>query len=475
MEPKHVITPSDKVPLKTRVGWGFGGLADTFIISALNDLVMPVYNIAFGIDPVRIGFALFVSRFFGAVADNSRTPWGRRRPYIAAGAILSGVLLPLLWMPFAKTDFGMFLYLMITATLYSLIYTLYIVPYTALGYELTRDYDERTNVLAWRMYIGLIGAFTVPWLYKFCLLPVFGGDVAVGAQWVSIGLGVIIVGTGILPAIACKEHTETQQQDKINIRKALCCTLRNRPFIILLVAYIVVIFGLFSSSTLLLYINIYHVCGGNKASAATITGLSGSLGAITAYISLPLITFVSTHWGKRNAMIIGLALGTMGVISLWFTMTPVMPYLQLISYVVIGLGLQGSWLMISSMVADICDEDEIETGLRREGVYGAVNGLAFKGAWALSALAGGIFLKMSGYEAINVEKLGLAAPSVMLKMRLLFIIVQCVSLIVAMVLFLFYPITRNRAEKTRRVLDDRHRHKVALVCHDSNANTSSAV
>lgn len=456
-------SPGDAVPLRRRIGWGVGGLADNFIMNALGVLVMPIYNIALGMDPVKLGIALFIPRFvdaitdplMGNISDNTRTRWGRRRPYIVLGAVLSAALLPLLWMPPWRTDGGMFWYFLVVATVYALTYTIFVVPYTALGYELTSDYDERTRVLAWRMYIGLIGSLTVPWLYKLCLLPIFGGDAVLGARWVSVLLAAIIIVTGVLPALTCRESEETQRQEQVGFLDAVRYTLANRPFLILLGAYVVVICGLFTSGTLGLYVNIYYVCRGDKSFAATIGGIAGTITALTSYVSLPLVTWISTRWGKRHAMMAGLAFAVAGISSLWLTMTPAMPYLQLLSSFVIGLGLQGCWLMVSSMVADICDEDELRTGLRREGMYGAVTGFALKVSLALTALSGGLALKLSGYDAATAEASGAVAPEIVVRLKLLFIGLQVAALLVAMVVFRFYPITRARAEQTRRALDAR--------------------
>lgn len=329
----------EKVPLKSRMGWGAGGLADNFIMNALGVLVMPIYNIALGMDPIKLGLAMFIPRIadavtdplMGSISDNTRTRWGRRRPYIVIGAILSAVLLPLLWMPPFASENGMFIYLLVMASIYSLTYTLFVVPYTALGYELTDDYDERTRVLAWRMYIGLLGSLTVPWLYKLCLLPVFNGDAVLGARVVSLVLALIIVITGLLPVLACRERSSVQRQEKVKFTKALAYTTRNRPFLLLLASYIIIICGLFTCSALGLYVNIYYVCGGDKAVAAKIGGIAGTIMALTSYISLPLVTWVSTRWGKRHAMMMGLVFAIVGIASLWWTMTPQMPYLQLIS------------------------------------------------------------------------------------------------------------------------------------------------
>jgi len=261
---------ADRVALKAKIGWGFGGLADNYIMNSVIQLTMPIYNIALGMDPVRLGIALMVPRIFdaitdplmGNISDNTRSRWGRRRPYIALGAILSAVLLPLLWMPPVTTETFMFWYFMILGTLYFLMYTVFVVPYTALGYELSSDYDERTRVLAFRMYIGLIGSFTIPWLYKLCLLPVFAGDVVLGARWVSAIMGLVIIITGILPVVFCREPKEAQKQEKIKLLDALVSTFQNKPFLVLLISYIIIICGLFTSAALGLYINIYYVCDG---------------------------------------------------------------------------------------------------------------------------------------------------------------------------------------------------------------------
>ncbi|HBG27907.1 MAG: hypothetical protein A2Y10_16430 [Planctomycetes bacterium GWF2_41_51] len=456
------LSPAQKVPLSKKVAWGFGGLADNYIMNSLLMLALPIYNIALGMDPIKLGIALFIPRLLdaltdplmGHISDNTVSRWGRRKPYIIIGITLCALILPLLWTSPFKSQSGMFWYFMFMAIVYLSVYTVFVVPYTALGYELTSDYDEKTRTLAWRMYIGLAGSLSVPWLYKLCLLPIFGGDAVKGAFWVSVGTAFIILGSGLAPAFFCKEQYYERTQ-KIGILKSIFWTLHNKPFAILIITYIIIIGGLFSSGVLGLYINIYHVCGGDKSFAATLSGLTGSIMGITSYASLPLITYISVRTGKREAMIMGLILAIIGYGSLWFTLTPKFPYLQLVSAFVIGLGLQGCWLMISSMVGDICDEDELKTGMRREGVYSAVTGFAMKIALSLTSLLGGILLKISGYESKIAEATGTVEPNVMLMLRVLFIAVQCLALAIAIVMFLFYPISRARAHQTRMLLENR--------------------
>jgi GPH family glycoside/pentoside/hexuronide:cation symporter len=109
--------------------------------------------------------------------------------------------------------------------------------------------------------------------------------------------------------------------------------------------------------------------------------------------------------------------------------------------------------MVSSMVADICDEDELLTGRRREGMFGAVNGFVLKAALALTSLIGGWLLTFSGFDP-NTASAGISVETALM-MKNLIIGFQVVALIAAIVVFAFYPISRKRAEETRRILEDR--------------------
>jgi len=321
------------------------------------------------------------------------------------------LLLPLFWMPLGmstvtQTDWwknGAFLYVIVLGALYTLTYTLYVIPYTALGYELTDEYDERTRVLAWRMYIGLFGSLTVPSVLALAQIDAFG-DAGRGAFFISLAVAAVIIVSGVIPAIVCREKVEAQKQAPISFFSALKTTMSNRAFAILLVAYIVIIIGLFSAGNLGAFLNIYYICGGNKDFGTLMVGIAGALGAVVSYLSMFLITAVSVHTGKKTGMILGLSLALLGVAVSWFAMDPRWPMAQLISTVIACMGLQGCWLMVSSMVADICDEDELKTGLRREGMFGAVNGIALKAALAITALVGAWLLNASGFRAEAVDK-----------------------------------------------------------------------
>lgn len=368
-------TPEDqKVSMPRRIAYGFGALADNFMMNAFAALVTPIYNIGLKLDPMLVGLAVAIPRLVDAItdpimgnlSDNTRSRWGRRKPYLMAGCILCALLLPLIWMPPSTSQNGMFTYLMLMGVVYFSCYTVFTIPYAALGFELTSDYDERTRLLAWPNYIGLLGSISMPWLYSMALSSAFSDEVE-GARWVSVGIGIIIVLAGLTPVLFLQERRKVMTQPKIKLLEAIRFTLQNRAFLIVLLVNVIVLLGLATVMTLGLYINIYYVFEGDKMAAAKLSGFAGSMVAGLSYVSVWMATVIATRTGKRRAAEIGLALTLLGTVSFWWTFSKEYPYLQLISSALTGLGLQGCWMLFISMIGDVCEEDELQTGLRREG------------------------------------------------------------------------------------------------------------
>src|SRR5258705_8733764 len=96
---------------------------------------------------------------------------------------------------------------MVILSLYAAATSVFSVPYGALGIQLTTNYDERTRVMAWRGYVQTAGTFGSAWFYWFCLLPVFGNEV-VGARWLGIIVGVVMLAGAVATVVACREKTE---------------------------------------------------------------------------------------------------------------------------------------------------------------------------------------------------------------------------------------------------------------------------
>lgn len=447
-----------RIKTSTCALYGTAGLADTFLSFGITTLIMPIYNIGFGVNAVLLGWALAVPRILDAVtdplmgniSDNTRSRFGRRRQYVFAGAVLCALLFPFIWMPPAASHKVVLAYFVGIMCLHSIFYTVFNVPYTALGYEVTPDYDERTRLFAWRFYFATAAGVAVQWLYKFCRMA---GDTEVdGVKIVSWIISVFVLGFGILPAIFTREKEVVEKQEKVNLFKALRCTVQNRAFITLMVSYIIIITTMFSCGALMLYINIYYIFGGDKDAAGTMTGIAGSAGIAAAFVGMLLVKKISEMTGKKTAMLISLGTAVSGTLLSWFMLTPELPYLQIVSGIILGMGVQGCWLLVSSILGDVCDDDELRTGLRQEGLYSAVSGFVNKMAFAFTAITTGYVLKLSGYvEGMDVTS------EVGYRMKIIFVSLQGAGLAVGLLMMWLFPIGRKRAEETRRILDERRK------------------
>ena len=472
MSTTHIphVPGQKKVPLRTKVTWGFGGLADNFMFNTLTALGTLVYVTHFNFSAELAGLALamprlvdaFTDPWIGNYSDNLQSKYGRRRPLMFIGVILCALLLPLLWTPIGLDTVGNpwhsnipFWYVVTIGSLFAVAYTLFVVPYTALGFELTPDYDERTRVLRWRMFIGLAGSLAAGWLFKLAAADLFP-DVGVGAFWVTVGVAGIVLVSGLIPTFGCKEELAIEAQEPIKLFKAIKYTMTNKPFFILFVSYVMIIVALFSAQSIAPLIMLDFVFQGSTNELGTFTGLLTTMAVALSYLSIYFIGYLSVRFNKRTAMIIGLIfIATGNALNFW-AMDPRWTWAMFVVGAIAFIGMQGCWLMIDSMVADVCDDDELKTGRRREGMFSSVKGFALKAGQGLTFGVGGYMATATGYNPLQIEAGGLNTD-IAVRMKALLIGFQTIGLIIAIALMWFYPISRKRAEATQRLLGERAR------------------
>lgn len=461
-----------RLPRRTKFTWALGSLGDNYAGNTISQLKDPVYTVALGVPPELVGWALSLPRLLDAFfdplvghwSDNWRGRWGRRRPFIFLGAIGLGLTMALLWLPPAGPGWSQMMlagYFLFATTLFYGAYSVFLVPYRALGLELTSDYHERTRLQGWGMMVGLVGGLGLPWLYKLTL--VFGGGTAgasgaspevilTGARWVGGGVGLLILLTCLVPAIATREVAVVSSASPPTLRQALKGTLRNRPFLYMLGMNFFAIIGMYATVTSALLLSIYFLFQGDQDAAANLTGGVGMAQMIGSLVGVPVNTAISIRVGKRGAALASLAVGAAGFASLALTLLPAHPYWAIASYFLIGWGMQGVWLMSATMNADVCDSDELATGHRREGMYGAVFALEQRIALAFAALLGGYLVGRCGFltsEFPSVETL--------LQLRVTLIATPLVGLSLAAACILLYPLSRSRVMEIQAMLTARSR------------------
>lgn len=390
----------------------------------------------------------------GSISDNTRTRFGRRRPYILAGGVLATFMfIGLWWVPESMPEIGIFLWLLIGSLVFYTFYTIFSVPYNALSYELSPNYNERTRIMAFKCFFGAIAGMSIQWMFRLTQMDCFENTLD-GMRTVSIGAAAIILCTSIVPALFLKERFAHSAQAKVKLLDSLKVTLKNRTFTLLITAVILICLGLFMVSQLGLYINIFYVFKGDQKAAATMMGLSGMLYHLVGGIAAaPIISWVSGRVGKKKTLFGGLILAAIGTGTTFITYNPHWPYLQFLNLVAMSPGLSCLWILTPSMVADICDEDELKTGMRREGMYGAVYSNVMKFGVSVGLLFVGVILNVSGFDA----SLGAAQPEyALLIMRICFAAIPVAGLLLGLLCISRYPITAAQAAATRAALESRH-------------------
>ena len=330
------------------------------------------------------------------------------------------------------------------------------MPYYSLQLEMSPDYDERTNITAYRIYPQQILGMGKGWIIYLASLPLFshlaGGrpDLVSGMRTISLFLGVITIVFGLLPGLFVRERyyqKEASRQPKQKLLPALKQTLSTRPFLLLVVISTTKILGFTMVSTLGFYVNAYYVCRGDVALAGKIQGVISLLLFAPNMISIPLCTRLVARYGKRMLLYLTVGSGVVGNLLIYVCYTPAHPWLQVIPALLIGpIGL-GAWLIAPSMLADVVDYSELAQGLRREGSFTAVYFWMTKVSATITAGAGGLLLVASGFDIAH----GAHQPEHVLNtLRLLYIWIPIAFMVICAVAIHYYDLTPRTGDGNPR-------------------------
>ncbi len=174
--------------LREKMAWGAGGITEC-LTNTLYSLAFPIFSIALGVSPALMGVAQAIPRLvdaftdplMGNISDNTHTRWGRRRPYIFIGSLLVGIAFPFIFMPGTGwSPFAYFLWFAIMSSLFFVAFTVWSIPWSALGLELSDDYNDRTRIQLFRMIFATLAGIAVNWAYKLCF--VFNADELIGVR-----------------------------------------------------------------------------------------------------------------------------------------------------------------------------------------------------------------------------------------------------------------------------------------------------
>jgi len=343
---------TSKVPMGQKIAFGFGMLANQMFPAVISIfIVVLVQNLGFPgwmwgvVSLVPRLFDAITDPIMGFISDNTKSKWGRRKQYVLLGAVIMGISFIVMWQLYKDNtvDYN-FTYFLLWSLVFYVGLTIFSVPYVAMGYEMSNDFHERTNIMAVAQFIGQWAWVIAPWFWVIMDDKSFFESGEVAVRELAIWVGIICMIFAMIPAIFIKsKSTLNEKYDSItfkNILKSLHTifiinfgqALKIKAFRKLCVATFLIFNAFNTVAAFTYFIIVFFLFNGATGpdGAWWWPTLFGSVGAlVTTFLVIPVVTQMSKKIGKKKAFIVSQSVSIIGYIMLWFLFIPGKPYLFL--------------------------------------------------------------------------------------------------------------------------------------------------
>ncbi len=436
---------NQKLTLGSKIKYGLADLGFALITSAMQFFLLFYYTDVAGINPALAGSALLVGKLtwdaindplFGYLSDRTRSRFGRRRIYMLLGAVPLGIATwIMLSLPKGLSGVSAFLAVLLSFWLVDTFHTLTTTPYYALTPELTRDYNERASLTSIRMVYSVFG-YILGAALTTILAGIFeGAGLNLQQAWSATGavFGIVVVITTLATTFSIKEQPELAgEPSRLPALKAILIPFKNKPFIVLMIAFILSSFSFTVLTALVPYFIQYQLSMGDQVSFVLLAMLA------TIGIFLIPAKLVTDKINKGPTYALGLFIASLAVMASFFFPQGATPLIYVVA-VIAGIGFSTQWVCPWSMLPDVVEYDEKMTGERREGIYYGLWAFLTKFTGALGVAVSGWALDLFGYVP-NVEQ----TVRALFGIRLFFAIVPAVVILVSLPFLIWYPITRKK-------------------------------
>lgn len=409
---------SHKVSITEKIAFGVGMFANQmfpailgiFMVVLVQDLGFPGWMWSLIYFFPRI-FDSITDPIMGFISDNTKSKWGRRRQYVLIGGIIMGVAYIFMWQLFKENSLEFnFWYFFLWSLVFYLGLTFFSVPYVAMGYEMSNDFHERTNIMAIAQWIGQWAWVIAPWFWVIMYDPEWFPSAEVAVRELSIWVAIPCAICAIVPAIFIKsKSTLNEDYEPLNmanvgnslkkIYHSFVAAFKIKEFRKLCGATFLIFNAFNTVAALTFFVIVYKLFNGDAGASGIWVSLFGCLGALgTTFIVIPIVTWMSKTFGKKKAFIIAQAISVLGYLLLWFLFVPGKPWMYIIALPFFSFGIGSLFTIMMSMTADVIDIDELNSGLRREGLFGAIYWWMVKVGFAIAGALSGVIIAIVGFN-----------------------------------------------------------------------------
>lgn len=435
------------------LGFGVGSFGISVLLNTVTTFFPALMTTVLGQSAALAGLLLTASKlydvfadiFIGALSDRTRSRWGRRRPYLVAGAFISGLSFLLIFMPPKLEGVALILWMGMALVVYSTGYSLFSVPYIAMAGEMTDGYHERTRLLSYRAFFISLGQIVSS-----------AGTAALVSWWGGGSLGYAVMGaiTGAVLALAMMasffgtKHARQVNAAPVRVafsrREAVRTLLSNRPFVLLMSIKIsqYMAIAVINTTKLLFLLN---VVGIGFVGLIHLTLVQN----IVSACCLPLWVKLGRRIGKRQAYLLATALLGLVYIS-WFFTGPGMTMSGVWARGALnGVAAAGTTLMSIAMLPDVMEYDRLRTGVRREGIYSSFYSIVEKFGYAGGAALSGSILALTGYISTTGGKLVAQPESAVAGLYAGASLIPAALIAISFLVMLAYPLDEKMLRATR--------------------------
>jgi glycoside/pentoside/hexuronide:cation symporter, GPH family len=457
-----VTPPQSDLSLLKKLQYGAGQVAESFGLNGIKQIGNLYYVVLLGINPLWVGSALAVVRlwdavldpFLGHISDRWTGRHGRRKPFLVIGVLIMAGIFPVFWIAQKEwgTRFNMIFFITVLLV-FTCGYACFSVAYQAMGIELTRNHHERTTVQAFKTPFGQLSNLVLWWTLPLAFTPLFP-DEYTGMLWIGAGVGLLILTGGLMPTLIKEQSIDVQANAKRiagNPLQNWRTVISNQPFRLLLGTMGGTFIGINLTFGINNLLNVYYVYGGNVQASMIIIGTGGTFWTLSSLGAACYLPLLSKRFGKKQTLagcILAIAAGSL--LYLW-VFDPEYPFLQLLPILVINPGVTGLWILSSSMLADVCDDDRLRHGEYREATFSAVYAMIKKIALSSSFAFSGLLTVWSGFK---LDQAANQAPGVFDTMKAVLAFTPLLALVPAFILLIQFPITESVAQENASLLKD---------------------
>lgn len=451
---------NEKLPSKVKFAYGLSGYYSFITWTAFSYYGLYFFTDVVGLSAMFAGVIISLGIFWdaitdpiiGGLSDNLKSKHGRRRPLIIGGALPFVIISVLLFTDWGFSDPVAKVYFLVLVLLYYTAQTVLDISSSALGSEMTLDYDERSTLATYKNYFGLMA--TVAISPTLVLVAYFGGWFENSSFGWSLTIGIYMVIALIFILILWRTTKGYERHKESAISEFSFADIKelfkNKAFRIVAIIFSVAIFAntINYSIQVFYFTNYVKMTEGQIATVTLVFGVSSIIGAW-------VIDIFMKKFGKKLAWVIGV--GSEGIVLMAMVglfITPGQIEMVYVLVVLMAVGNAAVYQVPWAMIPDCVDVTELSTEKRMDGMIFGIVAFLQKSSGALGAGFLGVLLTWVGYNEAAVQ----SAESISGIKNIFGYLVGFLYIFIAIIAFK-YPLSKEKHDKVRKAIKDRRQGK----------------